>query len=208
VTGESLGRVLQRRWYVVLGGAVITLLVCAMVGQSDGLHYRRAEVVFGASDARELIPFAAAVGRLAGQNQGLAFPATRAELHASGVRSGSWIRLVDTGGQWTRINNSPTLIVEAVDPDPARATRLLDEALGRVEGAAAALQIDGSAPSAQRVVPTIQFEESHYVGATRFDAVRAVVVVVGLGMLLTVLAARVVDMVHMGGRYRIKRERG
>jgi hypothetical protein len=208
VTGESLGRILQRRWYVVLCGAVITLLVCALVGPSDGLHYRRAEVVFGDPDARELIPFAAAVGRLAGQNQGPTFPATRAELHAAGVRSGSWVRLVDTGGQWTQINNSPTLIVEAVDPDPAQATRLLDEALKRVEGAAAALQIDGSVPLAQRVEPTIQLEESHYVGATRFDAVRAVVVVLGLGMLLTVLAARVVDMVQQGGRYRVRPGRG
>lgn len=211
MTDDRLSRVLRRRWYVVLSGAAVTLIIGALVWQSTGLYYHRAEVVFGMEGARpgfeedlsfggSLIPFAGAVGRVAGQGQGLAFPATRAELHASGVRSGTWVRLVDTGGQWTQAFSSPTLVVEAVDPDPVRAQALFDAALERVEAATETLQRDASVAVAQRVVPVVQDEQTRYVGATRSSAARALIVVLGLGALVTVLVARGLEMVATGGR--------
>jgi hypothetical protein len=219
VADDRLSRVLRRRWYVVLCGAALTLVVGAFVWQSTGLHYHRAEVVFGTPGARagfegdlpvggSMIPFAGAVGRLAGEGQGLTFPATRAELHASGVRSGTWIRLVDTGGQWTQVFSSPTLVVEAVDPDPARAEDMFAAALGRVEEATETLQADASVPVAERVVPVVQHEQTLYVGPSRWNVLRAMVVVLGLGAVLTVLAARGVDVVMGRGRHRTARPQG
>jgi hypothetical protein len=219
VADDRLSRVLRRRWYVVLCGAALTLVVGAFVWQSTGLHYHRAEVVFGMPGTRagfeqdlpsggSLIPFASAVGRLAGQDQGLVFPATRAELHASGVRSGTWIRLVDTGGQWTRSFSAPTLVVEAVDPDPARAEALFEAALGRVEDATVTLQDDASVAGAERVVPVVQHDQASYVGPNRSTTVRAMAVVLGLGAVLTLLAARGMDVVMGRGRHRVTPPQG
>jgi hypothetical protein len=216
VTADRLSRVLHRRWYVVVCGAVFTLLMGAVVWHSGGLHYQRAEVVFGPLGTRagfeedlppggSLIPFAGAVARLAGQDQGLTYPATRAELYASGIRSGTWIRLVDTGGQWTRIHAEPKLIVEAVDPDPARTEELFAAALQRVEDATDTLQVNAAVPVGERIDAAVQHEETHYVGASRLDAARATIVVLALGTVLTVLAARGVDTVGASRRRSSRR---
>lgn len=200
--------VARRRWYVLLGGFGATVLAIVLLGQMAGTHYVRGEVVFYAPGGRpgftedvppgaSLIPFVAAVDIRANEGVELTFPSTQAELPAAGVHSGTWARIVDTGGQWAQVHSAPTIVVEAVDPDPDRAERLFEETVTTVEIAATALQAERDVPSESQVRTTMGEPEHRYLGPTRTESAKASVVVLGMGLLTTVVLARIIDTVML-----------
>lgn len=201
--------VARRRWYVLLGGLGATVLAIFLLGQTSGTHYVRGEVVFFAPGGRpgftedvppgaSLIPFVAAVDIRANEGVELTLPSTRAELPAAGVQSGTWARIVDTGGQWAQVHSAPTIVVEAVDPDPDRAERLFEETVSKVEIAATTLQAERDVPGERHVRTTAGEPEHRYLGPTRTETAKASVVVFGMGLLTTIVLARVFDAVMLG----------
>lgn len=208
--------VVRRRWYVLLAGLGATGLALLLLTQAAGTHHLRSELVFYAPGGRpgfvedvppgaSLIPFVAAVDTRANEGGDLTFPSTRAQLPGWGLKSGTWTRIIDEGGQWTQSFSAPTIVVEAVDPDPDRAEQLFDQAVARVENAARTLQTEHGVPSQSRVMVTFGEVEHALVGPGPSQIARAAVVVLGIGLFSSVVLARTVDAMLPGtptGRHR------
>lgn len=135
IRGESLTaiefiRLLCRRWPVVVAGAVLTVLGGYLLVHRAPLYYCHTQVMVlppveqhtvnvltrGSYSLTEL-----ASVLVTDYNHGkrpLQMNSSEATLYGEEVRSGTVVRLHDSGGQWVSIFDQPVIDVEVVDPDP------------------------------------------------------------------------------------------
>lgn len=145
MTTAGLLAALRRRWYVVVLGAIATVLVTSSVIRVPGVYWTQVDVVFlppsnpNAGNVLEgesegLIHFAAVVDRaFNGEPHGARLSSASASLYGAGVRDGYSVALVDTGGQWRSAFSRPVLSVEVVGSDRDAVAADLDAIVARID---------------------------------------------------------------------------
>lgn len=198
MTFETLLTALRRRWYIAVVGLAITGLLAVVVWRPQPLYWTQVDLVVVAPGDRlqdvpgdSLVPgmvaFAATVERQFNQAPVFRLSSPDAPIYGAGVRDGYSVVLPNGGNQWTNVFSRPVLSVEIVSPDPGVVAERFSEISQRVATIAKNLQESQGVLAEDRMTiePISSTPTIAYVGSTRQQKARAIVVLVGLGVSLT-----------------------
>lgn len=130
MTTPELVHVLLRRWYLMMVGAAISLVVLYQVTHVSPTYFTQYSVVLLPPSSRTfpntiedphygLTPLAGLV--VADYNAGAREPlmgSAETTLYGEGLRRGSRVRLPNDGSQWQPMYDKPNIDVQVVDPNP------------------------------------------------------------------------------------------
>lgn len=203
MTTSDLLSLVLRRWYAVLAGVALTVVVAMLVLGRGGVYESQVDV-------RLLPPAKAATSGVGNPNTDLVALAGLVErrvnggrhddrsvsaevpLSGLGVRSGTRVLLPNLGGQWNHYFPDPVLRVQAVGPTPAAAADLLEERVVEINRVLEQLQADAAVPPRSRV-GTRQVPDAPQV-VYRSGSKKAAVAAVGvLGLALTLSLTVIAD---------------
>lgn len=208
MTPFRLIEILVRRWYVVLAGILCTFLAFWVLSQSETVYAAQSDLVFLApglpgqsrhlteTESQTLIDFTAIVERkvLAGSPSAkLASPT--ASLFGTGIREGTSINMLDTGGQWVSSFSRPVLSVQVAGPSREQVSEGMEEVLAEVRAVSRDLQIEAGADPASLITVERAPEELIITsfGTTRLGQAKALVALGTSGLALSCAAAAAVD---------------
>ena len=208
MTTAQLLRVLARRWYVFVAGLCCTWAAFALLAQSGTVYAAQADYVFvepglpgesrslTGAQPQTLIDFTAIVERkvLAGTKPAkLASPS--ASLFGTGIREGTSIGMLDSGGQWVPAFSRPVLSVQVAAPSPAEVQDGMDAALAEVRRVSTALQLETGAQPDSFI--TVERSPEDLIitsfGKTRMGEAKAFAALTAAGLGLSCGAALAVD---------------
>jgi hypothetical protein len=208
VTLNELFRIWIRRWYFVAAFAAITACAVLIAIRAAPVYWTRAEVVFLqpsmpynenvlTSAPESLIDFAALVERRYNGHDGLPrFSSSTATLYGSGVRDGSEVKLLDTGGQWASSFRNPVLVVEVVAPTEQKVRSVLHNVVTDINDIVRQEQVAARVSDAQ-FIRTLTAPETVVVNRTGGNRLRAasstLLVGVAIGGTATVLLDRALE---------------
>lgn len=184
-----------RRWYVTLGGMIVTALALAMVFSTPGLYFAHVRVVVLAPEPTlpnayqwtlaSLVEFTGAVGRAVQGSGGTATTVSESTtLVGEGYRSGYSIRQPNVGGQWQYTFREPVLDVQAVGETKEEAEQEIRTAVTLIEDTVRALQEEqGVAP--ELMIRTQLAPTEPQVGEVKGERSRALAMTGLIGMLVT-----------------------
>lgn len=216
MTTAGVVRMLVRRWYLTLSGAVASLVVLWVAVHQPPVYFAQVDVLLlppadttQVNTLREgpylLAPLAGLVAK--DVNRGLqpsvtASPTTT--LYGEGVREGERVRLRNQGSQWRPVFESGVIDVQVVGPEPDAVRDRIGSLVGDLDRALAERQEAARVAPPQRATlqgspadPVVQ-----QVGTSRMRAAGSVAV---LGATLTFLAVAFVDRLLL--RRRTRRDR-
>jgi hypothetical protein len=159
MTVTLLLRTLLRRWYVVVLILAATVFAALAAGRVPGVFWTQVDVVFlpPASynvledHADGIVQFAAIVEREFNGNPGDAVRGLPSgTLYGEGIRDGSEVVLLDSGGQWGTNYNRQVLSVEVVGASETEVTDTVADIGARIAALSIRIQDDaGVAPDAR-----------------------------------------------------------
>jgi hypothetical protein len=206
-------RLLQRRWYVVLLGMLLTAVAIVIVYQRQGVYWARTNVVFLApqshqnpnrlaSTSNTLIATSGIIEQKINRGHPPILPVSPdVPLVAQGVRDGWQVFVPNYGGQWAVNYERATLIVDVAGPTPAEVTATTKRLVHQITDELLQLQDAQKVKSCNLItaqpspaVPVIQY-------ATGRPKVAALATL-GLGAGLTCVAAWAVDGLLLRRRRR------
>jgi hypothetical protein len=213
VTVEDLLGALGRRWYVVLVGVLVTVVVCLFTLRAPGVYWASTKVYFLAPatvrEPNQLAPDSTAAIAFAGLIQTEVhggIPPRRStspdvSLVDEGIYDGWTIFLPDNGGQWASNFSEPALIVQAsgataeivqsrMSAMVAQITQLVTDREDEAHVSAAARVTFTMSPT----VVAVQYSNGH--------RSRALLIIGLLGIGLSLAACRIVDRVATSRRLR------
>jgi len=208
VTASQLLGVLARRWYVVLAGMCCIWAAYTVLGQSGTVYAAQADYVFvepgvpgesrqlAGTGTQTLIDFTAIVERkvLAGTKPAK-LASTTASLFGTGIRAGTSIGMLDSGGQWVPSFGRPVLSVQVAASSPAEVEEGMDAVLTDVRRVSAALQAETAAQPGSFI--TVERSPEDLIitsfGKTRTGEVKALVALSVAGLGLSCAAAAATD---------------
>jgi hypothetical protein len=203
VTAAELVRMLLRRWYLTLVGAIGSLALLWVALHQPPIYFTQLDVVIlppAEQGAGKLLdsPWALAplggliVADVNGDTVPLQTGSVATTLYGEGVRDGERVRLVDRGGQWQSIFDVGVIDVQVVGADPEEVGQRARALVIDLERALAERQLGAHVDPRMRASlesspadPAIQ-----QVGASRARAAGAIAV---LGAGLTFLTVVFVD---------------
>jgi hypothetical protein len=204
VTTRTLLGIVGRRWYVVLLGALLPIVVFLMM-RTDGAYTTQARVAFiapGISDVGQtddgqletLTAFAAAVERVYHDGKTSDRLAENATLYGAGVSQGVEVLLPNTGGQWQMSFANAAIDISVVGPSPEWVLAQRQSAIERIQQITRVQQqksgVDPDAIITTLVIPASQVG---HVGATRSTQARAGLILMVIGLSLSTSAAALLD---------------
>lgn len=208
MTTAQIFGALGRRWYVFLAGLCCTWAAFTLLGQSEPVYAAQSDYVFvepgipgesrnlTGTEPQTLIDFTAIVERkvLAGTKPAkLASPS--ASLFGTGIREGTSIGMLDSGGQWVPAFGRPVLSVQVAAPSPAQVRNRMDAVLAEVRRVSATLQRESGAQPGSFITversPDVLNITSF--GKTRTGEVKAFAALTAAGLGLSCAAAIAVD---------------
>lgn len=145
MTSRELLRVLARRWYVIVVGAVLTVAALVVVVQRPGVYWTQMELVLVApaepyypntvADApHSLAPLAGLlVSDWNGPRPPLLTSSSTTSLFGLGTRDGVQVRLPNQGSQFQPLFTAPSVDVQVVGRSAEEVTARAEEARTRVE---------------------------------------------------------------------------
>lgn len=208
MTALQLLRIVGRRWYVIVAGALLCALAFWYLDRSTGPVYSAdTEVVFSAPGRGGLtanangvmdglVGFASAVQR--DVLHGAPSPALvtdKATLHGTGVSKGYSITLPNEGGQWQLSYNSPALAVSVVGPTAEWVKATSERLVSTIETTAVERQ-KASGVASYAMITTGRVPENIsvvYVGGTKGTDIRALVAISAVGLSISGTAAVLLD---------------
>jgi hypothetical protein len=202
-----------RSWYIVLGGAVVTIVAALHVVTAPGVYFAQVDVVFlrpvNPSVPNSLSVTSSSVTATASvvQREVSGGPAAsrvvseQVTIVGEGITSGERVRLPNSGGQWANNFDRAVLDVQVVDSTEERAQRRLDVLVDEIDTSLARRQREAGADPATWIrtrlspeTPTIQY----LVGERR----RAAAMTLVLGGGLTCAAVVLVEARRRPARIR------
>lgn len=187
-------RVLARRWYVLLAGLLLVGVANALVTVLVPTNYQAsANVLFllppTASGDKPVNPYlntpqglvltSAIVGGV------VSTPEEQRNMFASGFTS-------DYAVSQTPGTGFPLLAISVQDSNPTMAVRTLKEVIRRVDAELSRMQVAANAPVSQRIMAST-FSVTDQAEPLHGAKIRAIAIVAGVGIVLTALAAFVLD---------------
>ena len=199
--------ILVRRWYVVLLGIALTG-VCgyAAVGR-EPMYYTRIEVVVLPPAERPDVnvltrgPYSLTeiasllVAEYNGKDRPLPMNSSDATLYGQGVRSGTQVRLHNSGSQWVSIFDKPVIEVEVVDPDPERVRTEVAGAVAGIRGILDHQQQEAFGIKMSSQVTLRESPDAPVISVVRGNRPRTAAATLLLGAWATMVAAYLVDRV-------------
>jgi hypothetical protein len=218
MTTGDLIHTLVVRWYVTLGGLLLTAVAIAVVHSGGPAFETKVDVQFlppssfkqvgENSPDNDLVAMAGLVARETRLSNDRLEPAwADAPLSGLGVTEGTMVVLPNQDGQFDFSFDDPVLRVKAVGPSPERAADLRDERVADIEETLARLQeADGIAPRdriATRLIPPVP-----PVGDVSGPRNRALALIGLLGLGLTACLAVASDRVLLRHRHQRLEQKG
>jgi hypothetical protein len=218
-TGDLLG-IMRRRWYVVLGGLLVTLVLANLVVSRPGVYTTRVDVMLlptasveteagGStlvSSSEDLIAIAGLVERLVNAHrEGSAATSQDVTLVGTGIRNGTLIKLPNSGGQWDYNFTSPMLSVQVAAPTAAEVLQRRTDAIADINRTLRELQLkEGAEPDEMMTTQVVARDAAvvYEIGHPK----RAAVGVLAIGAALTVALAVALDHL-LNRRHRRRRSR-
>jgi hypothetical protein len=204
VTAGGALRALRRRWYVVLAGLLVTLLVCASETRAHGVFWTQVDVVFLIppsthapntleASSSSLISTAGIVAIRVNQGK-RATPLSSANvsLVGEGIFDGRSVQLPNTGGQWADNFSRPVLDVQVTGATYAAVKAELAATLADIQSELDRLQIAAGADQFNRIT-TQSAPTTPEILVIPPQRRRAVAATLAVGTLLTLVGAVTVD---------------
>ena len=208
MTAAQLFGALARRWYILLAGLGCTCAAFLLLGQSGTVYAAQSDYVFvvpgvpgesrqlTTAEPQTLIDFTAIVERkvLTGTTPAkLASPS--ASLFGTGIREGTSINMLDSGGQWVPSFSRPVLSVQVAAPSPAAVRDGMDAVLAEVRKVSTELQRESGAEPGSFITVERSPEDLNITsfGKTRTGEVKAFAALAAAGLGLSCAAAAAVD---------------
>lgn len=196
-------------WWVVVIGAVLTMVACSAVGARPGVYWGQVDVVvlapstpsvpnaFQATQTRAIVMAGVLQREVAGP-PGANVVSDEVTIVGQGVRDGSWVRLPNAGGQWANNFDRPVLDVQASAPTRQGVQRRLASALRDVQGALDDLQARAGVAVGSRFTATT----SPQVPVVRYDEGRpllamATTALLGFGMTVAMVILRAARAIRL-----------
>ncbi len=144
MTSRELLRLVLRRWYLVLLGALVSAVMLGVIWKQPGLYWTQFDVVVLAPTTKlnpnniedprfSMAPMAGVmVTELNGDKRPRLLASADTTLFGEGLREGVRVRLPNTGSQWLPMYNRPRIDVQVVSRDPVvveRKARAITEQL-------------------------------------------------------------------------------
>ena len=190
-----------RHWWLVALGAIATVGVCALIVSAPALYWAQADVVFtgavsqdrpnplGYTSAR-LVDMASVVQRsVTGASSQPKVVSSGVSIVDAGITEGWWIRLPNSGGQWTINFERPVLDVQVVGHDPAEVGQRMQDLLGRIQDSLAQRQRDAGVTGESLVHATVTPPSAGEVRQVAGPTKRALAMTLLVGGGLTLVAA-------------------
>jgi len=180
----------QRWWHVLVlaTGALATVAMLAHVRAHEGVYWTQANVVFLAPKTvrtpNNIQDTSSGVIATAGLVESLlrstgsasASSSSSASIVGTGVRDGSWVRLLQSGGQWEYNFDKPILEVQVVGRTPQAVEDRAAELVSSIQAKLKELQVNDGVPRSGRITtlvspanPTVRYSNgrpSRAMGAT------------------------------------------
>lgn len=128
MTSRDLLRLVLRRWYIVLLGAVLTVVVLEVVSHRPGVYFTQYEVVLlppvNETTPNKIFDPGYGMTPMAGllvsaYNNGVPQPllgSAQTTLYGEGLARGSRVSLPNAGSQWQPLHTRPSIDVQVVGP--------------------------------------------------------------------------------------------
>jgi len=210
MTAIQLIRVMLRRWYLLLAFAIITVAVLGAVSRAQGVYWTQVNVVFlPPSNVNQLedhtdgvVQFAAVIERqLNGNNTGITKGGGGATLYGEGVRRGSEVSLLNSGGQWGNNFNRQVLSIQVVDSTPERVAAKLDSVGAEIDRLVQAQQ-DQQGVARVDQITTLESPSVAPITHVAGSSTRAAIGVIALGASLGIVFTLGLDRLLFVARHR------
>ena len=202
ITIWSLGGAVRRRWPFAVVGIIATLAGSYVAIKAPGVYYEQAALVFTAPGSQgngsgsqfepaSLVPVAAVVGQQIGKQGPLALSPS-ATVVAIGIHNGVWVRLPNSGNQWSVTFDQAELDVEVVGNDPTHVLANMAATAALIRAVLREDQLAVGAPPNQLIYLTISPPSPPLV-YLRGSSARAGIAALVLGLAFTLTFVVMVD---------------
>lgn len=202
----------RRAWFIVVAGLGLTVAVGLGVAGTTGTYWAQVDVVFlGAVTDTRPNPLGYSSQRLVDVASVIQRDVTKTTdqtqvvspsiyLIDTGVRNGWWIRLPNSGGQWTLSYDRPALDVQVVGDTPDAVLAKMQVLLTEINAALDRRQDAARVDRDQRVTTSVSPPPAVEVHFSQGPVKRALLMTVLLGLGLTLAAADWWDRRGLGAR--------
>jgi hypothetical protein len=201
ITVSRLGAVVRRLWPLALVGIIATLAGSYVAAKAQGVYYEQAAVVFAAPNSQDnasgalgsdgLIPVAAVVAKQIDEQGPLAL-SPGATIVAIGIHNGVWVRLPNSGDQWSITFSQAELDVEVVGDDATHVLANMAATVAKIRTVLREDQLSVGAPQNQLIYVTVN-PPSPPLLYLRGSSARAGIAALALGLALTLTIIVMVD---------------
>ena len=202
ITISSLAGAVRRLWPFAMVGIIATLAGSYAAAKAPGVYYEQAAVVFTAPNSQGngsgsqfgstgLVPAAAVVAKQIDEQGPLAL-SSGATIVAVGIHSGVWVRLPNSGDQWSITFPQAELDVEVVGDDATHVQANMAATVAKIRGILREDQLSVGAPPNQLIYVTVS-PPSPPLLYLRGSSARAGIAALALGLALTLTFIVMVD---------------
>ena len=202
ITTWSLAGAVRRRWPFAVVGIIAALAGTYVAVKAPGVYYEQAALVFTAPASQgngsgsqfepfSLVPVAAVVGKQIGEQGPLAL-SPGATIVATGIHNGVWVRLPNSGNQWSITFDQAELDVEVVGNDPTHVLAKMAATAAKIRAVLREDQLAVGAPPNQLIYVIISPPAPSLL-YLRGSSARAAIAGLAIGLALTLTFIVVID---------------
>lgn len=145
MTSGEFFALMLKRWYVLLLGIGLTLMVAWSMGHRPGVYWSQVNVVLLSPTSQDfpneledppyaLAPLASLiVADFNGVDRPLLTAASDTTLYGEGEREGVLVRMPNHGNQWRPLYTTPTIDVQVVDSSPEAVSNEVDNVISELD---------------------------------------------------------------------------
>jgi hypothetical protein len=205
ISASVLGSLL-RRWYVVVAGILLAVLVFGLFSRSSAVYESESTIVFvspgeapitGVDDNQtdSLVAFATLIQTQMNDSHTIArLASANATLFGAGIRQGYQVAVPNYGGQWQESFPNPDIDVQVVGPTAAWVQSTQNRLLDRIQKLTVSSQQKLGVPKDQWIVASLAAPNPvQFVGASKGMRERGLLALLAVGFCLSACGATLLD---------------